>query len=163
MIRSAEFETSLQDTHSLPLPETAVRPFVDRGIRRAVVCTSFEGKTVRYHAALQQRNGLWHVMFNRKNQQALGVFPNDYFTVWLEEDQTEFGVEMPPELGEVFRQDPDALKKFRRLTPGACRSVIYWVRGVASPQKRIERSLSVCHRLHQGAQTARDLVQGKPD
>ena len=163
MIRSPEFETTLQDTHALALPDAVVRPFVEKDMRRVVVCARFEGKSVRYHAALQKRHGAFYIMFNRKNQKSLGVFPNDYFTVRLEEDQTEFGVDLPPELEEVFRQDTDALEMFRQLTPGAWRSVIYWVRGVASPQRRIERSLTVSRRLHQGAKTASDLVKGKPD
>lgn len=160
-MRTGSVEVCLQGTHSIVLPDALVAPFREKGHDRAVVVASFEEKTIRYHAALRKYQGEYRIMFSQRQQKALGVFPNDYFEVCLEEDRTEFGVEMPPELEEVFRQDPEAADLFRKLSPGACRSVIYGVRGYKTPQRRIDLALDICRRLRQGIRSGRQLVLGE--
>jgi hypothetical protein len=159
-MKSPAAELNLQGTHSVRLPPSLVDPFINKGQRRAVVVACFEDRTVRFHAALQKRKGAYWIMFSKGHQKALGIFPNDYFRLHLEEDQTEFGAEMPPELEEVLYQDPEAAHLFRGLSPGACRSVIYAVARYKTPQRRVDLALDICERLKVGMRSGRELVKG---
>lgn len=159
-MKSPEVEVSLKGTHSVLLPEAVVTPFLEKGQKRAVVVATFEDQRIRFHAALQKRKGSYWIMFSKRHQKALGIFPNDYFRLHLEEDQTEFGAEMPPELEEVFYQDPEAHQLFRGLSPGACRSVIYGVARYKTAQRRVDLALDICERLKMGIRSGRELVMG---
>lgn len=151
----------LAGTHSLAMPEALVTPFLERGEKRAVVLARFEGKEVRFHAALQKRKGAYWIMFSQKHQKALGLYPNDVFELRLEKDSSEYGAPMPAELEEVLRQDPEAEALFKGLTPGACRSIIYAVSRYKSPQRRIDLAFEICQRLKSGMRSGRELVMGR--
>lgn len=163
MMRSPFVELLLTRGHAVVLPESVLRPFLEKGLTRLAVRVRFEGQELFFHAALLALPEGYCITLSKAKQRRLGLGPGDRFEVQLEEDQTEFGVELPPELEEVFRQDPEALELFRRLTPGACRSVIYAVAGFRTPQRRIDLCLLVCERLRRGFRSARELVQGKSD
>ncbi len=159
-MNAATASVQLTGTHSIAMPDSLVAPFLERGERRAVVVASFEGKEVRFHAALQKRKGIYWIMFSKKHQKVLGLFPNDVFEIRLEKDTSEFGAPMPPELEEVLRQDPEAEALFKGLTPGACRSVIYAVSRYKSSQRRIELAFTICERMKAGIRSSRELVMG---
>lgn len=162
MMRSPKTELCITRSHAVILPDALVRPFLEAGQTRVAVRVGFEQQELFFHAALFPLPEGHCITLSKAKQRELGVGPGDYFEVTLEEDQTEFGVELPPEMEEVFHQDPEAGALFRRLTPGACRSVIYAVAGFKSPQRRVDLALLVCERLHRGYRSARELVQGKP-
>lgn len=161
MMRSPEMEVFITRSHAVVLPEPAVAPFLEAGHSRVGVRVRFEGQELFFHAALFPVPEGHCITLSKAKQRALGLGPGDCFVVVLEEDQTEFGVELPPEMQEVFQQDPEALALFRGLTPGACRSVIYAIAGFKSPQRRVDLALLVCERLRRGYRSARELVQGK--
>ena len=159
MIESAVFTEHLYGRYWVRLPEAVVIPFMEAGKRRVEVLAWFDGKQIRFHAAIQKRKGSYLLMFSRKHQKSLGIFPNDYFKMQLREDQTEFGAELPPELREAFVQWPEAYKAFLNLTDGAKRSVIYGIARYKSPQLRVDRTLMVCERLCQGVRNPRELFK----
>jgi len=69
---------------------------------------SLEGKQLAFHAAIQKRNDNYYMMFGKRYQAALGIFPNDYFQLQFFKDTSKYGVDMPEELDAVFLIDYEA-------------------------------------------------------
>lgn len=95
-MQSEPFEIAITGSYpTLLLPEDIIRPFLEKNLKRVKVKASFEGKIVDFHGAIQKRNGLHYMMFGKRYQKELGVFPNDYFQLQFFEDDSKYGVDMP--------------------------------------------------------------------
>ena len=155
---SAKFEIHLHGSHMVGLPRRDIEFFLKTGQRRVEVRAFFEGREIKFHAALQKRKGGYFIMFSKAKQKALHLFPGNYFHLQLCEDQTAFGVEIPPELQETFSQWPEAHAAFLELSDGSKRSLIYGIARYKTPQKRVDKSLQICERLSQGIRKTRNLL-----
>jgi hypothetical protein len=150
-LKSPVFEITVTGaTSSVILPETIVYPFLEKGFKRVFVKANFEDKEIEFHAAIQKRKRLPMMMFSKKNQKALGVFPNDYFQLQFFEDTSEYGVMVPEELEAVLQSDPDTLEIFESFTPSKQRGVIHIIKGCTNSQTRIDKSLLICENLKKG-------------
>ena len=158
-MQSPEFEVSISGMHSIALPEEIVVPFVEKGHKRVRIVARFQGEVITFHGALQKRGGGYYLMFGKDNQKALGVYPNDYFTLQFFEDNTKYGVEMPEELQAVLDSDPEALAVFETLTQGKIRGLIYAIRRYRTSQTRIDKSLLMCENLKRGLRDPRELFR----
>ncbi len=82
-----------------------------------------------------------YICISTKRMKEAGCAEGDVVNLKLTPDTSEFGFEVPEELQEVFNQDPEGEERFRKLTPGKQRYIIYYVSGVKNPQKRVDRAL----------------------
>jgi len=158
-MKSNPFEITLSGTHALEVPESIAGPFIKEGHTRVKVIASFEGKTITFYGALQRRNGLYYMIFGKKNQKALGVYHNDYFELQLFEDTSRYGVEMPEELEAVLLSDNEASHIFESFTDGKKRGIIYMVLGFRKSQTRIDKSLLICENLKRGIRNNPELLK----
>jgi len=62
-------------------------------------------------------------------------------------DDSEYGLPLPEELKELFRQDPAGKKLFHALTPGKQRTLLYIVGNVKHTEKKVFRSLAIIRHL----------------
>ena len=99
------------------------------------------------------------MMFGKRYQKELGVFPNDYFQLQFFEDTSKYGVEMPEELDAVFLSDYDAFTIFESFTPGKKRGIIYMIARYKNSQTRIDKSLLLCENLKKGIRDPRMLLK----
>ncbi len=79
----------------------------------------------------------------KKNHLRLG----DEVSVYLEKDESEFGMEVSEELIEVLAQDSEGNRRFDLLPIGKKRYIIYYVNQVKSSDKKIERALMLITNL----------------
>ncbi len=158
-MKSTIFETSLYSNHSIIVPDTIVKVFLDYGHKRVITKITFENKSVTFHAALQKYQNRYHITFNKANQKKLGVFPTDYFTVELSEDVSKYGVEMPEEFDAVLQSDPEAFEIFEGLTDGKKRSLIYYILKIKNSQNRIDKALIITENLKRGIRDNRELIK----
>lgn len=160
MLKSKPFEISVTGSYfSLLLPENVIRPFLDKNLKRVKVNASFEGKELSFHGAFQKRNGNHYMMFSKKYQKELGIFPNDYFQLQFFEDNSRYGVEMPEELEAVLSSDYEAFQTFESFTDGKKRSIIYMISRYKVAQTRIDKSLLVCENLKRGVRHNPELLK----
>ena len=145
--------------YSLQLPEAIVSPFLEKGQRRVKAVASFEGKEVHFHAAIQRRKGAYYMIFGKRHQKELGIFPNDYFQLQLFEDTTKYGVEIPEELQAVFDMEPEAMAIFDQLQDGTSRSLIYTIARYKASQTRIDKALLLCENLKRGIRDRKMLLK----
>ena len=160
MLKSEPFEISVTGNfYSLLLPEDIIRPFLEKNLKRVKASASYENKEVNFHGAIQKRNGNHYMMFSKKYQKELGVFPNDYFQMQFFEDDSKYGVEMPEELEAVLLSDYDAFQIFESFTPGKKRGIIYIILRYKVSQTRIDKSILVCENLKKGVRDNLDLLK----
>lgn len=158
-MKSIPFEISLSGTHALEIPLQIAAPFIKEGHKRVRVVARFEGRTITFYGALQKRNKSYYMIFGKKNQKALGVYPNDYFELQFFEDTSKYGVEMPEEFEAVLLSDFEASRIFESFTDGKKRGIIYMVLGYKHSQTRIEKSLLICENLKRGIRKNPELLK----
>lgn len=113
---------------------------------KRVICT-LNGSQTYQCAILFYKKGKPVVSVNKKIRDTLELDFGVEVNVLLRKDTSEFGLPMPEELLEVFRQDPAGKRIFLSLTPGKQRTLLYIIGKVKDQQKRVDRSLVIIHHL----------------
>ena len=140
--------------HYLDVPSTMVKKIGAFGKQR-FICTV--DKTMTWKCGLvAHKAGAAYILLNKKQMQT-GVFNvGQQVNVSLKKDSSEYGMDVPKELSEVFKQDPEGKKRFDALAPGKRRYIIYYVNQVKSSELRIERAVRLINnvkRLPEGKET----------
>jgi hypothetical protein len=159
-VKSEVFEITITGKyHALHLPERIVLPFLEKNLKRVKVIAKFNGNEMSFHGAIQKRKENYYMMFGKRYQVALGVFPNDYFQLQFFEDTSTYGVEMPEELEAVLISDPKANDIFESFTAGKKRGIIYAILRYKNSQTRIDKSLLICENLKRGIRRNPELLK----
>ncbi len=159
-MKSPVFEISVTgSSHSLVLPEKIIRPFLDENLKRVRAIASFKTKEITFYGAIQKRGDHHYMMFGKRYQKELGIFPNDYFKLQFFEDTSKYGVAMPEELEAVLLSDFYAYEIFELLTAGKKRGLIYAITRYKNTQTRIDKSLLMCENLKRGIREKRILLK----
>jgi hypothetical protein len=133
------------------IPKTAAAALKKKDSRR-VICTL--NGTERYQCAiLHYEKELPVISVNKKVRDALDITFGSPVTVELMPDDSEYGLPLPAELKEVFRQDPAGKKLFHALTPGKQRTLLYIVGNVKDTGKKVFRSLAIIRHLKENKGT----------
>jgi hypothetical protein len=105
--------------------------------------------------------GKAYISINSKRMKELGVEQGDFVDVILTEDTSEYGVDVPEELTELFKQDPEGKRRFDLLKPGMQRYILNFVNTVKSPQLRVNKAfmlISNLKNLTQGKETFKEIL-----
>lgn len=86
-------------------------------------------------------NGCGYISLNQKRMKTLKVKDGDTVRVCLNTDPSKYGMEVPKELKELFRQDKEGKRRFDLLSPGKQRYILFYIGSVKSEQKRVERAV----------------------
>lgn len=86
-------------------------------------------------------NGNAYLTVNAKRMKDLKLKLGSAVKVKLQNDTSEYGMEMCEELKELLAQDQEGKRRFNLLTPGKQRYIINYVATVKSSQLRINRAL----------------------
>ena len=160
MLKSPVFEISVTgSSYSLSLPEHIVKPFLVKNLKRVKVKACFEGKELWFHGAIQKRNDKFYMMFGKRYQKKLGIFPNDYFKLQFFEDDSKYGVELPEEFEAVMLSDYEAFEIFESFTAGKKRGLIYAIARYKNSQTRIDKTILLCENLKRGIRDPRQMLK----
>ena len=160
MMKSEPFEVTMSGMHSIIIPESIAQPFHANGHKRVMVKLQFIDVEYEFHAALNKwKDETYSIMFSKKKQKELGIFPNDYFSLQLVEDTSKYGVEVPEELEAVFKEDAHAFNIFESFTKGKQRGIIYGVASFKNSQTRIDKSIVLCENLKRGIRDNKELLK----
>lgn len=85
--------------------------------------------------------GKAYISINATRMKKLKVSEGDMVSVSLVNDESKYGMDIPVEMVEIFKQDAEAKRRFDMLTPGKQRYVIFYVAGVKNTQLRIDRAM----------------------
>lgn len=56
-------------------------------------------------------------------------------------------IDIPEELTAAIEMEPEAVRKFEKLTPGMKRNMAYWVNSGKLPETRVKRALEILRRI----------------
>jgi hypothetical protein len=128
-----------------PVPMNVAGKLME-GKSKRVICT-IGGRETFQCAILYYKKGKPVISVNKTVRDSLGVTFGAVVEIMLKKDTSEYGLPVPEELEEVFRQDKDGKRIFHSLTPGKQRTLLYIVNNVKDPDKKILRSLVVLQHL----------------
>ncbi|WP_159470951.1 YdeI/OmpD-associated family protein [Dyadobacter sp. 3J3] len=92
-------------------------------------------------------NGDAYISINAQRIKQLKAKEGAPFTVALEIDDSEYGLEVPEELKELLDQDEEGNRRFNMLVAGKRRFIIRHITGVKNSQLRIERAVTLIKNL----------------
>jgi hypothetical protein len=138
-----KFDSNLW-TYHFKVPADIAAKFIEGENRRTLVRINEE---ITIQAALIASKEGWCILLNKKVRNQLDLQIGNSFNVLMEKDTSEYGMEMPMELSEVFSQEEYAWQVFKSLTPGKQRALIYLVLQVKNTDSRIRKSLAISEHL----------------
>lgn len=106
-------------------------------------------------------NGGAYISITQKRMKEIGAKLGDTVKLCLEPDKSQYGMQMPRELETLLSQDEEGMLRFKKLTPGRQRYVIFYINAVKSSDKRIERAVLLIENLKKlpmGKESLREMM-----
>ncbi len=112
------------------------------------ICTL--DKKSKIHAGLiPEGNGNYFIIINKQLRDRHQLSFGDTIPVEISEDTSDYGMELPDEMAEMFVQDPTGDKYFHALPPGKQRNLLYIVNKLKSPEKRLQKVVIIMDHLNE--------------
>lgn len=145
--------------HYLAVPASVVKKTGGAGKQR-FICTI--DKTITWKCGLvSHKAGGAYILLNKKQMQMGKLNVGQQVNVSLKKDESKYGMDVPAELAEVFKQDKIGKARFDKLVPGKQRYIIYYINQVKSSDLRIERAVRLIRNvkgLPPGKETFRGIL-----
>lgn len=125
--------------HYLDVPANIVKKAGGTGKQR-FVCTVDKNMTWKC-GLVSHGGGKAYILLNKKQMQMGKFNVGQAVNVSLKKDTSEYGMDVPAELKEVFKQDKEGKERFDGLVPGKRRYIIYYINQVKSKDLRVERAV----------------------
>ncbi|MES2764098.1 MAG: DUF1905 domain-containing protein [Bacteroidota bacterium] len=146
-------------TFYLEIPATVVKKIGGIGKQR-LICEV--NQQLKFQCGLMSLpEGKAYISINSKRMKELGVGMGDIVAIILTEDTSEYGVDVPEELTELFKQDTEGKRRFDLLKPGMQRYILNHVAVVKSPQLKLERAFTLITNLKHltpGKETFKEIL-----
>jgi uncharacterized 2Fe-2S/4Fe-4S cluster protein (DUF4445 family) len=140
-------ESRIYQTHVV-VPSEIASALLALDAKRVVATVESNTASVEYQCGLIPRGkGKTVIMVNKEHRSTLSIDAGSAVRVELRKDESEYGLEMPEELAELFKQDEDGSRFFYALPEGKRRTLIYIVSSVKNSTRRIERAIAVVEHL----------------
>ncbi|MEX1139669.1 MAG: YdeI/OmpD-associated family protein [Bacteroidota bacterium] len=121
-----------------------------QGTSRRVVC-SINGSPERQCALIPDGKGAYVITVNKGLRDSMGLSFGARLDITLRLDDSKYGLPMPRELQEVFRQDKAAEKRFHTLTPGKQRTLLYIINSGKTMPDRVFRAVTIVRHLEENS------------
>lgn len=147
-------------TFYLEIPESVVKKVGGFSAKVRLICEV--NNVVSFQCGLMALGeGKAYISINSKRMKEAGAEYGDIVKVTLTADESEYGTEVPEELAELFRQDPEGKRRFDLLTAGKKRYILTYVSTVKNPQLRTDRAfllISNLKKLPLGKESFREML-----
>ncbi len=110
---------------------------------------SIDGSPERQCALTPDGKGAYLITVNKSLRDSLGLTFGSRLRITLRPDESKYGLPMPREIQEVFRQDKAASKRFHALTPGRQRTLLYIINSGKTVDERIFRAITIVRHLEE--------------
>lgn len=147
---SIQLDSSIQQftgelwKYHLPIPEEIVKEFIE-GRNKRVIC-EING-VFKWQTAFMKTAEYWFITVNQDIMDTCELKVYQKVHLKISKDTSTYGMEMPEELFELFKQDDQAYTYFQKVSPGKQRNLIYIVNKVKSSDSRLRKALAIAHHL----------------
>ncbi len=104
--------------------------------------------SIKQVALFPRGDGDFIMALKRELLKKLGKVRGDKLIVQLEEDKSE--IPISPDLLDCLRDDTDALKTFKKLSPGHQRYYSNWIESAKTPETKAKRIVQALNGLAKG-------------
>jgi hypothetical protein len=129
----------------LRVPSLVAEKLVIGGSRR--VHRTLNGSEPHQCALLPYSKGVFVLSVNKKLCDALHLEIGSPVRVTLQPDKSKYGLPMPEELKELFRQDKEGSRVFHSLTQGRQRTLLYIIGSANNPEARAWKASIIMRHL----------------
>ena len=143
----------------LHVPQSVAKKLVLGGSRR--VLRTLNGSEEHQCALLPLGEGSFVLSVNKQWCKTLSLEIGAPVSVGIRRDESMYGLPVPSELNELFRQDKDGNRLFHSLTPGRQRTLLYIVGSSRNPETRAWKATTIIRHLrdNNGTIKYRQLTQ----
>jgi len=127
------------------VPVEVEKKLIDKKSRR-VFCM-LNGKEEYQCAILHYRTHMPVISVNQLLRKKLRLDFGSSVDVVLKKDSSEYGLPLPEELKELFRQDKEGDRLFHALPRGKQRTLLYIIGLAKNPDKRTARAVTIVRHL----------------
>ena len=135
----------------LRVPQSVAGKLMRSGSRR--VLRTLNGSEAHQCALLPYGQGAFVLSVNKKWCDALNLKIGSGVKVTLKRDESKYGLPMPEELNELFRQDKEGSRLFHSLTRGRQRTLLDIIGKASDPEARAWRASIIIRHLRDNAGT----------
>ncbi len=134
------FTATLEESHNklwgshVRVPDSIARRLIDPKSRRVI--RTLNGSPEHQCALLPFGKGVFVLSVNRQWCHALNLGIGSKVRVGLRKDESKYGLPLPEELEELFRQDKEGSRLFHALTTGRQRTLLYIIGKAKTPEGR---------------------------
>ena len=101
-----------------------------------------------FHAGhVPNGKGQYFIIINKAKIKKYKLSSEKTCKVVISNDDSEYGINLPEEMAELFVQDPEGADLFHQLTPGKQRSLLHLVDKIKSPRIRLTKALIILEHL----------------
>ncbi len=129
------------------VPPKIVKELKSKKIKR-FIC-NLDQKSEIHAGLIPNGKGAYFIKINKELRVKHQLNFGDAIPIVLSEDTSEYGIELPEEMSELFIQDPVGDRHFHALTPGKQRSLLYLVNKLKSPEKRLQKAVIIMEHLNE--------------
>jgi hypothetical protein len=159
------FTATLEKSHNklwgsqVRVPDSIAQKLVDPKSRRVV--RTLNGSAEHQCALLPFGNGVFVLSVNRQLCDTLHLEIGSKVRVGLRKDKSKYGLPVPEELEELFRQDKVGHRLFHALTIGKQRTLLYIIGTSRTSDARAWKASIILRHLHENNGTIhyRELSQ----
>lgn len=107
-------------------------------------------------------DGEGYITVSQVRMKKFDIHFGEEVNVYLEKDESEFGMEVAPEFLAVLESDPEGKERFNQLKKGFQRYMLYYTIQVKSSDKRVARAIMLVNNLKRtipGKENFKDLLR----
>lgn len=131
--------------HHILIPPKIAKVLVKTDQKR-FLC-SINGDTPFHAGRIPNGKGQYFIIINKQKIKKYKLYSDTRCEVTITKDNSEYGMNLPEEMAELFIQDPEGSDLFHQLTPGKQRSLLYLVDKIKSPRIRLTKALIILEHL----------------
>lgn len=151
--------TYLPGMHYMFIPTHVVQHF-GGGFKRRLIATVND--SLQWQCGLMSlRDGNAYISISKDKMKQAKIENGSTISLRLELDNSKYGLPVPEEFKIVIDQDPEAQRRFERLSAGMQRYILAYVAGVKNPDKRIDRAVLLMRNLvlqKEGNESFREML-----
>lgn len=161
---SVEFKTTIEELQHLSGHYFELSPSIIKklGGKMSVRLIATVNKKLSWQCGpMALGKGSAYITISAKRMKELGVKPGNTIHISLVKDKSKYGVDVPEELAELLKQDPEGYERFNFLKPGMQRYIINYVATVKSSRLKVERAVMLIEnlkRLKKGNESFREIL-----
>lgn len=138
------FNSDLWGYH-IVVPDQVAQAFLDAETRR-VVCT-LNGVLTFQCALMPNKNGFYFININKANRKKLNLEIGSEVEVYLEQDESKYGLPVPEEFQALLELDDEGSQLFHQLTPGKQRTLLFLIGKPKTSNTRLKKAIVVIEYL----------------